>query len=480
MRVKLAGYNLPIENLQTANNPTEEILTPEIFSAAYARISRSPKSITQLRQEAARDIINARKSNQKIIFAMGHHSVAEHAVFNFDLENISRLALEEVEKFRLNSYTEKSQRYVKLQKDFYLPEEFSAEDQKLFLETIEEQNNFYHSTLEKISSFLKSSAANSSIEERAKEDSRFALSLATYSQAGMTINARNLEHMLRRLACHPLKEISRLINELYQQTINVAPSLILFATPSEFEKDLFQNRSFLQTITRKKKLSSHPPEFKLLSCTQYSDALIAAAFFSSESDFNYSRYVSFLKKSAKQLSAFYYELFKNLEFFDRPPREFEMAELVFQANVSASCYAQLKRHRLLTLIVSPYSPELGVTIPPVFNEAGCLKQFKKLIHKTNQTYRILKSKYEQNADYILTNAHRRTVLVKMNFRELYHFIRLRADSHAQWEIRNLAQRIAREIKKHAPYSALLLCGKSDFEKDFEKIYKRKPSTPVPR
>ena len=53
---------------------------------------------------------------------MGHHSVAEHAVFNFDVIGISRLAMEELEKFRLCSYTEKSQRYITLDKDFVLPD----------------------------------------------------------------------------------------------------------------------------------------------------------------------------------------------------------------------------------------------------------------------------------------------------------------------------------------------------------------------
>ena len=119
-------------------------LTPETLSAAYARISRSPLPIDQLRKKACQDVEKARKSNQKIIFAMGHHSVAEHAVFNFDIMGVSRLALEEIERFRLVSYTEKSQRYVTLDGDYVLPGEIRAPPlKKIFQATVEKQNRFY-------------------------------------------------------------------------------------------------------------------------------------------------------------------------------------------------------------------------------------------------------------------------------------------------------------------------------------------------
>ena len=51
MRVILAGFNVDIEALQEYKNG-KVILTPESISAAYARISRSPKSVDGLRKEA--------------------------------------------------------------------------------------------------------------------------------------------------------------------------------------------------------------------------------------------------------------------------------------------------------------------------------------------------------------------------------------------------------------------------------------------
>ncbi len=88
MKVILAGYNLDVSVINSLKN--KDIATPEIISAAYARISRSSKSATELRTEARNELAKARKSNENIIYEMGHSSIAEHAVFNFDLIGISR------------------------------------------------------------------------------------------------------------------------------------------------------------------------------------------------------------------------------------------------------------------------------------------------------------------------------------------------------------------------------------------------------
>jgi len=101
MKVILAGYNVDssvIDDLKK-NSPSLQNVTPETMSAAYARISRDPRSVDALRAVARSEVERARRSNRTIIFKMGHHSVAEHAVFNFDIIGISRLAIEEIEKF---------------------------------------------------------------------------------------------------------------------------------------------------------------------------------------------------------------------------------------------------------------------------------------------------------------------------------------------------------------------------------------------
>ena len=155
MIIELAGFNVDTEILNRLNKNKNEILTPETFSAAYARISRSSKDIISLRHQAREDVEKARKSNKSIIFEMGHHSVAEHAVFNFDIMGVSRLALEEIEKFRLISNKEKSQRYVTLTGDYVIPKEIKDQkDRKLYREMVTVQNQFYRKANQVLNEFM--------------------------------------------------------------------------------------------------------------------------------------------------------------------------------------------------------------------------------------------------------------------------------------------------------------------------------------
>jgi len=187
MKVILAGYNVDSSVLKELKSTSSRAdITPEILSAAYARISRDARPVDELRAVARREVEKAKRSNQNIIFKMGHHSVAEHAVFNFDIIGISRLATEELEKFRLCSYTEKSQRYISLKDDFVIPEEIRKVGmQEIFVKTIREQNDLYHKLYKKlrphmfnINSHMASDKKNHKIIDGwAKEDARYVIRL---------------------------------------------------------------------------------------------------------------------------------------------------------------------------------------------------------------------------------------------------------------------------------------------------------------
>ena len=96
MKILLAGYNLDYDLIRTLKDKSAltQDLTPETISAAYARISRSPKPVNELREISREEVDKARQSNRNIVFEMGHSSVAEHAVFNIDVIGTSRFLIE--------------------------------------------------------------------------------------------------------------------------------------------------------------------------------------------------------------------------------------------------------------------------------------------------------------------------------------------------------------------------------------------------
>ncbi len=496
MKIILAGYNFDAEVIEELKRhcPERQDVTPETLSAAYARISRDPRPVDELRAVARAEVERARRSNQNIIFKMGHHSVAEHAVFNFDLIGLSRLAIEEVEHFRLCSYTEKSQRYITLDGDYVLPEEIKqAGLERVFAETIEIQNQAYRYFYERLREHnfekYKEQAANPKnhpiLDGWAKEDARYLVSLATKGQLGMTVNARNLELMIRRFSARKNAEIRELVRQLHDQAKKVAPSIILFTEPSPYEAEMMDRvgEEALRLLTGRKKAAGgrrQPAEARLVEFSERGDELIIAGLLFSTIGLSFQEALKEVSRwSEKKKLDLVKKVYEHLEFYDSPPREFEMAFLTFDLVVSASCFAQLKRHRMMTLLVQPYDPALGVTVPPSIKEIKEQKKFSEIIKQTEKTWRILRKKAGPAADYILTNAHRRRVLVKANVRELYHLSRLREDATAQWEIRQVSAAMSALARRVFPLTARLLGGKDNYPQLYKKLFGRQPKMMPP-
>ncbi len=490
MRVILAGFNVDTEALREYKDK-DVILTPESISAAYARISRSPKSVNVLRKEARKEVEKARRSNRSIIFEMGHHSVAEHAVFNFDVIGISRRAVEELENFRLCSYTEKSQRYVRLKGDFVTPKELKGTTIiNEYIEMIRIQNDFYKKLFKKIRDynfkkfphFAKNKKGQRLLENLAKEDARYVLPMATQTQLGTTINARNLELMMRRCASHHLKEMNELGKKLFALTKKIAPSIILFYKANAYDRKTYpQLRAYAKGLSIKFKDSRAEDDVSLLYYTPEADnkILTSLLFKSTNKDYAYCKKIV-KKMPEREKVGLFKKSCQYTELYDAVLREFEFAEMTYSLIVSAACFGQLKRHRIATMTCQEYDPCLGYTIPESIKEVGEAKRFSEIIQKAEMVYKRIKKKFPSIGDYILANAHRKRVLLSVNLRELYHICRLREDPTAQWDIRDKVHKMSRLVQRVMPITTQLLGGKTDYSKIYLKLFGRLPKvTKVP-
>jgi flavin-dependent thymidylate synthase len=508
MIVNLAGFNLDKNIIDKL--PEGTTATPETISAAYARISRDPRDVPELRAEAREQVKKARRSNKAIVFGMSHHSVAEHAYFNFDILKISRLALEELEARRIGAaYTEKSQRYITLEGDFVIPAEFNSGDKNKFKDLVKFQNDFYLRNLPKLVEYQFSTnpvlarqavestqkgtsermnRAKNTLDGWAKEDARYALSLATEAQLGLSFNARTLEHSIRVLRYSRLAESRELAQKLFNETKDVAPSLIILSDPDEFKKAFkteLQDENFKFTRSNLRELvtfyikkydravetdniSIYQDKHEKLIRSNNIDLNIAAALIHGNSQLNINEAFNLAASILKENSVaqdFFEKAMQHISTFDPLPREFELSgDLIFELEVSASNFAQLKRHRLMTLLAQDYDPELGITIPASVKAIGSEAELQEVCRKSEVLYNEFLPKYGKAAEYCLTNAHRKRVLLGVNPRELYHFSRLREDEHAQWDIKETAGRMLNLAKQAAPLTFMYSGGKDRFEK----------------
>lgn len=491
MKVLLAGYNVDSEVIKDLkkNSPPREDVTPETLSAAYARISRDPRPVNELRALARQEVNKARRSNKNIIFKMGHHSVAEHAVFNFDILKVSRLAIEEIEKFRLCSFTEKSQRYIKLSEDIILPEEIKKSGQQdIFLKAVKAQNELYETLHQKLEPYVfhknkelaKNPKKHTTLKGWAMEDARYIACLAAEGQLGLTINARNLELMIRRFASSQLAELEELNLKIYDLVKDVAPSIILFTEANDFNKKTYPDLKEKASELIQK--STHPDDrpVRLVGFTEDPDSRLVSALLHSSTALPYSR----CQRQTSRLSPgekkeIVKTAMQNMEFFDSVIREFEHVDLVFELVISATCFAQFKRHRMATFTTQNYDPGLGVTIPPSIQDIGAEKDFMNTVERTNEAFSKLKQKTPLGANYVLTNAHRRRVLLKVNAREFYHISRLREDATAQWDIQDIVRTMSVLAKKVMPLTCLLIGGKDAYPQIYQNVFGRPPKLKPP-
>lgn len=134
--------------------------------------------------------------------------------------------------------------------------------------------------------------------------------------------------------------------------------------------------------------------------------------------------------------------------------------------ISRACSHQLVRHRLASYSQQSQryvSEESGFdyVIPPSIKEDKELKKYFEIaIKQAQEAYSHIVKKLNdrgvkgeaanQDARFLLPNAAETKIIVTMNARELIHFFRQRCCNRAQWEIRQMADKMLSLVKKTAP------------------------------
>lgn len=117
---------------------------------------------------------------------------------------------------------------------------------------------------------------------------------------------------------------------------------------------------------------------------------------------------------------------------------------------------QLVRHRMASYsqqsqrYVSMDKAEFVIP-PKIRDDDEAAKQFEALMKEVWDAYKELSEKVPvEDARYVLPNACTTNITVTMNARELWHFFSLRCCNRAQWEIREVADRMLEEVRKVCP------------------------------
>jgi len=137
-----------------------------------------------------------------------------------------------------------------------------------------------------------------------------------------------------------------------------------------------------------------------------------------------------------------------------------MTDFIFVIDdVSRSLTHQLVRHRTgwylqqSSRAVNPMSEVEWYIVPPkIAKKPAALAEFMEVIDRCKLGYKRLKKMRIPLEDcrFMLPQATKQRIIMKMDGSNLMHFFKLRRDKHAQWEIRNLADRIFYAVKRICP------------------------------
>lgn len=136
----------------------------------------------------------------------------------------------------------------------------------------------------------------------------------------------------------------------------------------------------------------------------------------------------------------------------------EHASVTFDIHgISRACSHQLVRHRLASYsqesqrYVDMSAPE-SVVPPSIAENPEAMVVWESFLGQVADAYQRLRDLgiRKEDARFVLPNASATRIIVTMNFRELRHFFEVRGERAAQWEIRELAMEMLRQVYVLAP------------------------------
>ena len=218
---------------------------PEKVVASAAKLCYSPVGVDEIQEKMTQEQIDEFVNK---LASMGHESPVEHVTFTFAIEGISRVTTHQLVRHRIASYSQQSQRYVKLKQfEYIVPPEIEKipAAKKVFIETMERDQKAYDGLVnilmeEKWRQYERLELTEkerkkilNKIEKEAIEDARYVFPNACETKIVVTMNVRSLLHFFNVRCCERAQwEIREMATEMLKECKKVAPILFKNAGPS--------------------------------------------------------------------------------------------------------------------------------------------------------------------------------------------------------------------------------------------------------
>lgn len=180
-----------------------------------------------------------------LLMDLGHESPIEHVSFTFGVEGVSRTLTHQLVRHRIASFSQQSQRYVRLsQFEYIIPPAIANnnEAKAIFIKAMEEDQKNYDKVSDLlfkdhynryIGEGLKEKDAKMKAEKEAIEDARYIFPNACETKIVFTMNARSLLNFFNLRCCNRAQwEIRELAIQMLKEVKKVYPILFKNSGPN--------------------------------------------------------------------------------------------------------------------------------------------------------------------------------------------------------------------------------------------------------
>ncbi|MFW5962524.1 MAG: FAD-dependent thymidylate synthase [bacterium] len=210
---------------------------PEEAIATAAKLCYSPLSIRELQKAVEDEDREKIKSYISFLMGLGHESPIEHVKVYYGAEGISRVLTHQLVRHRIASYSQQSQRYVKIDElEYIVPPRIKNNKVaiKHFLDHMRDSQKRYSIIADELTAeLIKEGMDPRSAEKRAIEDARFILPNAVETKIIISKNVRSWFHFFELRCCNRAQwEIREMAIEMLRQARDYSNVLFCNAGPA--------------------------------------------------------------------------------------------------------------------------------------------------------------------------------------------------------------------------------------------------------
>ncbi len=482
---------------------------PQVTAAAlFARYSRSSKSLRRLLldeflEEGAAALeappddgagrARAARLFGRVLAEYGDDSVAQLGGVHLACEQVSQPLAKAIEWGRLAAYLEQSTRYIPYidRRDghyryFRDPELMASGHADAYVRAMDGLFDTYAEMLPALREHLdRALPAEADARARGRAIRALALDLlrgllpaGTVSNVGVFASPQALEQLVLRLRAHPLPEARAYAELIAPELQREIPEFVSRLDRADrggvWVEYLAETGAALAGQARRLVATGEPipalpkagPVTLLGWDPDGEDRILAGALFPhAELPFDsVASLVGHLSDEQKDgIFAAAVGVRRNRRH--RPGRGFEHTDYTFELVSDYGAFRDLQRHRMLTLQWQQLTPGLGYAVPDQVIAAGLEAAWRRAVGEAEAVWERVERDLPQQAQYLVTLAHRVRYVVKLNAREALHLIELRTSPQGHPSYRAICQEMLHQIDRvaghHRVAGAMRFAGSED-------------------